>query len=319
MKMNNNNLWVIGSGYMAKSYAEVLLAQKIKFKIIGKSRNRLYEPFFISSGCILELEGINKAIDSSGAPKEAIIAVNSINHIDVLETLIKSGTKKILIEKPGSLSSKELERLNFLAKRKNCKIYVGYNRRFYASVLHLRKLIEKEGGILSVNFEFTEWSHLIENEKIDIREKNKWLICNSSHVIDLVFFFIGIPKLQNSYFLKRGNLNWHPSSSIFIGCGISKNNIPFSYNANWEAPGRWCVELMTKKNKYILKPLEELKKVPLGETNEVSIDIENIFDLKFKPGIYLQTKSFTENNFNNLCTIEQQVECLRIYEQMAGY
>ena len=45
----------------------------------------------------------------------------------------------------------------------------------------------------------------------------------------------------------------------FSGAGISISGALFSYQANWQSAGRWSVEILTKKNRLILCPLEELK------------------------------------------------------------
>ena len=50
----------------------------------------------------------------------------------------------------------------------------------------------------------------------------------------------------------------------FCGAGLSKNNIPFSYQANWDAPGRWSLEVLTKYRRYVLRPMEELYCIKLG-------------------------------------------------------
>ena len=67
---------------------------------------------------------------------------------------------------------------------------------------------------------------------------------------------IGFPKELSAS--QSGELDWHPSGSIFVGSGISEKNIPFSYNANWDSAGRWWVEFLTKENRYIMKPMEQL-------------------------------------------------------------
>ena len=48
---------------------------------------------------------------------------------------------------------------------------------------------------------------------------------NSSHVIDLVFHLIGKPMDWN--FWHSGTIDWHPSSSKFVGAGITDRNILF--------------------------------------------------------------------------------------------
>ena len=64
------------------------------------------------------------------------------------------------------------------------------------------KIVQQDGGIISVHFEFTEWIHTINPEDYDDESLNKWIIANSSHVIDTVFYLIGNPKIINSKILK---------------------------------------------------------------------------------------------------------------------
>ena len=63
-------------------------------------------------------------------------------------------------------------------------------------------------------------------------------MANSTHIIDLVFHIMGSPKIIGSIF---GSLKWHNRGAIFTGNGLSKNNVPFTYHANWAGPGRWSV------------------------------------------------------------------------------
>ena len=38
-------------------------------------------------------------------------------------------------------------------------------------------------------------------------------------------------------------------AALVAGAGVTENGALFSYHANWEAPGRWSVEIMTKKRR----------------------------------------------------------------------
>ena len=67
-------------------------------------------------------------------------------------------------------------------------MYIGYNRRFYASTQKALEIIALDKGVKSFSFDFTEWSHEIESLKKDIAVKNSWFLCNSTHLLDLSFF-----------------------------------------------------------------------------------------------------------------------------------
>ena len=102
-------------------------------------------------------------------------------------------------------------------------------------------------------------------------ELEKFFLCNSSHVVDLVFYLFGEPKIINSY--TSGGLKWHPSSSIFSGCGQTTKDILFTYNANWSSAGRWGVEIILDNSKLFLKPLEKLYIQKKGDLNFEEIKI----------------------------------------------
>ncbi len=61
----------------------------------------------------------------------------------------------------------------------------------------LQNYIAEDGGALSINFDFTEWSHKIKYLKNSGLAKRRWLVANSSHVIDLAFHLGGKPKIGN--------------------------------------------------------------------------------------------------------------------------
>ena len=151
-----NQIWLIGKGYMAFEYAKVLKDIDTNFLIISRSENcdnRIKE---LSSPLISG--GVKEALKNNAVPDFAIVAVTIENLFEVSLDLINAGCKNILIEKPGSLYRNQLEKISSLAIQKNCVIKIGYNRRFYSSVIELKKLCELEGGIKSINFEFTDIS-----------------------------------------------------------------------------------------------------------------------------------------------------------------
>ena len=147
---------------------------------------------------------------------------------------------------------------------------------------------------------------------------NKWVICNSSHVIDLVFFLIGTPNDSFTSYFHSGESDWH-NPTKFHGAGISIKNIPFSYQADWGAPGRWGIEILTESNRYILRPMEELSFIKLGEFDSKNITLEKGKESNFKSGLLDQSKAFFAVNKGNLCSLEQHYDHYKYYLKIAGY
>ena len=312
-----NELWLVGSGIMALDYYEVLKELNVKFDVIGRgdvSANNFYK----KTGKNV-IKGFSKIINSETSPSIAIVAVNIENILEVTRQLLISGTKNILIEKPGSLNLSNLIELNDLANKKNSKIYIAYNRRFFSSVIELKKRLVFDEGLRGIFFDFTEWSHLIKNLDKSQEVLNRWLIANSTHVIDLAFHLAGLPKENEYKFFKSGKLDWHPSGSKFNGSGITQQEIPFSYFSDWDAPGRWSLELLTKKNRYILKPMEKLQKIEKGSIKVDEVNIDDSLDKKFKPGLYTQVKKFLFKETKDLCSLSEHIKAFPFYKLIAGY
>ena len=108
-------------------------------------------------------------------------------------------------------------------------------------------------------------------------------------------------------------------SSVFSGSGVAENDALFSYHANWAAPGRWKVEILTKRNRIILEPLEGLLVQKIGSVEKSMMEIDNQKDLSFKPGLFNQVKAFVNNDLENFCTISEQRESMKVYNKISNY
>ena len=124
-----------------------------------------------------------------------------------------AGCQSLLLEKPGALTHSELQLLQITAQEKGAKVWIAYNRRFYASVQKLRQLVAADGGITSAVFEFTEWSHRLKDLQKAPGVKEHWLLANSTHVIDLAFHLIGLPAEGQWQGWHGGSICWHPAAA----------------------------------------------------------------------------------------------------------
>ena len=100
----------------------------------------------------------------------------------------------MLLEKPGGINAEEIRQVRDKAKATRTKVWIAYNRRFYASVLKAQEIIRNDGGVKSFNFEFTEWPHIILDKVESEVAKNNWFLVNSTHVVDMAFLLGGFPE-----------------------------------------------------------------------------------------------------------------------------
>lgn len=311
-------IWIVGSGLMAKEYAKVLTALGETFMVIGRGEANAAE-IAKEYNCNVVSGGLEHFLATRPSlPAKAINATG----IEALATttgeLIRYGIKDILVEKPGIGYPSEIEPLSTLAESSNANVLLAYNRRFYTSVLEAEKIIDADGGVRSFCFEFTEWSHVIRGLKKTAAEHHNWFLGNSSHVIDTAFFLAGKPRELCAF--HRGGSDWHPSGTIFAGAGVSEKNALFSYHADWEAPGRWVMEILTAKSRLLFKPMETLQLQKIGSVAVEPVALEDHLDKDFKPGLFLQTKAFVGGDYARFCTIAQQKEMIdKYYLKMSGY
>lgn len=312
---DNLKVLVIGAGLMAKEYVKVLKAQNYIPIVIGRGEEKARR-MEQETGITVLRGGVENVINTIGnLPEYAIVAVSVNELARVTLTLLHGGVKNILVEKPGAMEKKELREITDLAKEKRANVYVAYNRRYYASTKKALEIIQQDGGVTSFSFEFTEWSHVIIESEHPIDVKEKWLLANSSHVIDLAFFLGGEPEEISCY--KRGSLNWHSKAAVYAGAGISERGALFSYQANWEAPGRWGVEVLTKKHRLYLRPLEKLQVQEVGNLGINLVEIEDEFDIEYKPGLYREVEAFLKDKEDGKkVTIDAQLKRYDIYEKM---
>lgn len=311
-------LWLVGTGLMAQEYAKVLLSLKVPFVAIGRGVPNC-EVFLEKTGVEAVAGGLDDFLSRTDSiASRAIVAVGIEALSEASETLIRRGVRSLLVEKPGVGYPSEINSLSQFAGEHRAEVHIAYNRRFYASVRHARDLIVQEGGVRSMHFEFTEWSHVIAGLSKHPAEHRNWFLGNSTHVIDTAFFLAGEPSELCAY--NTGGLSWHPASSVFTGAGKTQKGALFSYHANWEGPGRWGLELITSKNRYIFRPMETLQVQRIGSVAIEPVEMDDSLDKSYKPGLYLQTKAFIDSDLQDFVGIEDQRRLIdSFYNRMSGY
>lgn len=289
---DNVRVLLVGPGAMGRAYTKVLLAQGVRPVVVGRGETNakaFEEEFNIPVLC----GGLDAALkDLADIPSHAIVASTITDLATNAVSLIKAGVKNVLVEKPAGINYAQVKLIEETARAFDAKVYVAYNRRFYAAVDRALEIIREDGGVTSFNFEFTEWSDVCEkaSARYDEEHRESWFIANSTHVVDLAFFFGGEPAEISCY--TKGALSWHKTGCIYAGAGVSKTGALFSYQANWAAPGRWGVEVLTAKHRLYFRPMEKLAIQELNSVVVNSADVDYTIDTEFKAGLFKQVESF---------------------------
>ncbi|MFM7023266.1 MAG: Gfo/Idh/MocA family oxidoreductase [Flavobacteriales bacterium] len=312
----NKNVLLIGTTQMAMDYLKVLNALACKTIVVGRGEKNA-AAFEEQTGVKPVTGGIDDFLEKVKAQDfDAVIVAVGVEKLkEVTAALINKGFHNILLEKPGALHKEEIQSLAKHAAAAKASVLIAYNRRFYSSVLEAEKIIARDGGVKSFSFEFTEWSHVIETLGSQDIVKANWFLANSTHPTDLAFYLGGMPVQMKSF--SDGHLAWH-KKAVFAGAGITDKGALFSYSANWAAPGRWVVEILTDNFRLYFKPMEDLQIQNKGSVAVNKVEIDNSLDVQFKPGLYLQTKSFLTADYSRFSTIGKQAEMAEVYEHIVN-
>lgn len=285
----DNQILLVGAGPMARAYALVLKDLQMRFEAVCRSEASA-RAFQKATGSPAVTGGLETWLARNGAPRRAIVAVPVADLAAVSAMLLRAGCADILVEKPAGIEAGEIGMLAALAEDMRRRVIVAYNRRFLASVRKARALALEDGGVRSFIFEFTELADKVRRLPYPPSVLANWEIANSTHVIDTAFFLGGEPEHVSGSV--SGDLPWHPRCARFFGHGRTRSGADFAYFADWEAPGRWGIEINTVARRLILRPLETLQVQRRGMFTIEPMEIDDTLDKAFKPGLHRQVQAW---------------------------
>ena len=214
-----------------------------------------------------------------------MILVSSDQIYSVSKYFISKFSCPIFIEKPPGLSLIEMKNLSKLSIKKNTRVMIGLNRRYYSNINKAIDFIKKNGGIMSFHIEGNERYSLIKKQIKNQRIIRNWIFANSIHTIDLFLFLGGDIKKINIF--KNQNKNQDLVLSINA---TFKNDLIGSYISSWNAPGRWSLTVYGNMYTAYISPLE--KGYLLDRNNKkIKLDLSSK-DKKFKSGFKEQFLDF---------------------------
>ena len=268
---------IIGTSKITASHIKVL--RKKKIQIVGLSSTRKKSKNLIKISKKFHIKKTftdwKSAIDYAAKIKNCNFLITSRieDNLKILKYCMKTN-KNIFIEKPVFLKSNQFR--NILAYKK--KIFVGYNRIFYKSVMFLKKkLVNKRS--LNVIVKCPEES------KLDI-------IKNSCHIISILLFIFGKLKLKRKI-ISKNFINNHL---------VGKNGLNINIFFNFKSADNFSIEVFDKKIRYLLNPIENLKvyrdlKVISVNNNslykpKISLELDEYKFNHTKPGFETQLEEF---------------------------
>jgi len=302
---------LVGTGNIAFEYAKALKALGPHwFTSIGNTDH----------GCARWAERMDaekmpcKMIQVGGVSDSAVLSVSDKHHAivaipinaqyETVKRLLAIGVKRILVEKPGVLYSIQARGLAYLARAAGADIRVAYNRRFYASVQAAKDIIER-GGLSDMWFCFGEDMDAVLASAHPKNIKDKWMLANSSHIIDVAKYLCG-----------GWSIVPHQTPGMYSGTGFTlRDHVPVSYMTDYRKDTRWSIQFVTKAGyRYRLAPVERLEKL----INEKWGIVEETPAGGIKAGFLDMTRSFL-TGAPGLPTIDEQLALIQDIDKIGGF
>ncbi len=310
---------IVGYGNMGRHFLKAL-------QTLGIGRIRVCSA---SSTALKELDGASGVetvaagfhdLECSPVPGElGIISTPTKLLASAARRLAALGFRRLLIEKPVSLWSGEIQELYRELDRQGVEAACGFNRIAYPSFHEIRARATQEGGITSCTYDFTELIGPDWVERFPAVELARWGVSNSLHVMSMAHGFIGMPGEWHGQ--RTGAISWHPAGAVFVGSGMSERGIPFAYHGDWGSMGRWVIELHTPVSSYRLCPIEQVqrKTAGLGEWEPVAVAA---FAPELKAGIAEEVAAMLNPEVGGIVPLFSLVGTLsltRYGEEIFGY
>ena len=293
---------MIGSGKAAKYHLRVLgnIENVDVCCIVNRGSNKP-ESLMKSYGIKKYYNSLDLAISDSNF-EAAIVCVSPSSTFSVSKTLMNRGIC-CLIEKPLGLNIKEAEKLNKYSNQSKLVNVVGYNRRFFSSVLTANKIINEFGLPYSIHIDCFEDIISLFN-KYESSDIKKRFITNTTHGIDMLTLFGGEhvdvtgPRFSKFY---------NDIKSDFINIISFKSGQTGTLLSHWRSPSHWSLSLFGDDYRINIDlSNNDIEFYYRGFKQSVET-FSNIYDKLFKAGVYLQDYYF-------LCSvIEGQIN----HEQLA--
>jgi predicted dehydrogenase len=218
------------------------------------------------------------------------ILLNSDIALRIYRRVIEQKNIPILIEKPVAQKSLDLKDDLDLDRRNTL---VGYNRRFYSSVIDVKELLDASAFVQS------QWTipEISWEKSPSSNVRHFFLLENSVHILDLFLYLHGAPS-QSTFYNFNSNNFLQGSTSIHK----FKNKAIASLTISFGTPDNTSASFYASSNYFLLKPFEILKKftdITFEPANDLSsfkkyLPTESIKwqiskdDLSFKPGFFKQ-------------------------------
>ena len=221
------------------------------------------------------------------APDAVFVTVSVEAIAEVATTVLERGISA-LVEKPPGLTVAETTRLAEVAESSGAVAMVGLNRRFYSNIHRAAELVREAGGLTGIVVEAPERATDYTRPHFSDRVRDRWIVANGLHCIDLLTLFGGMPERVHVEAQARGRA----AGDAFAALIRFPGGVVGQYVSFWTSPGRWGIRLYAPDLRVTIEPLEQAVAWDRNQEPQ-AIELAEV-DRQHKPGLHAQAVAFID-------------------------
>lgn len=222
----------------------------------------------------------------------------------------------VLLEKPPGLDFAEALLLQEEAQRRGRRALVGLNRRFYSSTRLALEGLRSRSGPRDVHVwdqQDLERARFLGHPAAVVEN---WRYGNSIHLVDYLRVF-GRGKVG----AVEPVIPWDAARpGRVVAKLVFESGDTGHYEAVWNQPGPWAVEVTAAETRWSMRPLEKLTCQEPGEAAPAAVET-HAWDRDFKPGFRLQAEqavAAAHGAPSESATLADAIETMRLIAALYG-
>jgi predicted dehydrogenase len=304
---------LVGAGYMAREHARAFMdVPGVSLAgIFSRTKSRAEE---VAAEFKIPLVADSvAALHDAAQPDLVVITVTELNMNPVSRECFKFPWM-VLLEKPAGHNLADAEEICANAEKKQCRVFVAYNRRCYGSTR--AGLTDLEGSNEQRFIKVQDQQDMASARAMGQPEEvvRNYMFANSVHLIDY-FRVFGRGKVRNVEPVRR----WDPDHP-----GVVISQVEFDsgdhglYEGIWDGPGPWAVNFTLPSRRWEFRPLEQAGLQMRGE-RKMQMAESDPLDTQFKPGLRVQAERAVAAALGKpteLATLADSLETMRLVDRI---
>ncbi|CAM3026297.1 Gfo/Idh/MocA family protein [Legionella worsleiensis] len=314
--MNELNIAVIGAGKMGREHIKAFQAIE-GVNVTGLLSRTLEKAHALAKE--FNIPCVAQSVDELHQKSQADLVVVAVPELEANQVAKHCFQYQwaVLLEKPAGYDLKDAYDIAEAALTTNKPVYVGLNRRFYASAMTiLDDLNSRQDDCRYIHIQdqqsYTEARACNHPEEV----VQKFMYANSIHTIDLIRYFArgGVTKVVPILPWKK------EETQIFMSYVEFDSGDKALYECIWKGPGPWACAVSTPHKRWTMQPLEQARYQNINErvVHDAALDDA---DRQYKAGFYKQAVEVC-NGIRGLpskaITINDSLKTMELIHQMYG-